>query len=237
MNNIIFTNFTTEQLVDWTFYKWAKVIWTNICSVVICWNSICLVVICWNSIGLVVIYWNIICLVVICWNSSLDTKLKVPENKSSKHRSTKQYFHACSKQGNMSDGQMTTFMPDLNQTWSKPWILKDVIISSNPWQHFMSWSKPQRRIVFREAVIHWRLSPLDPNNNDPSHNWFKPWILKDVIISSHPDNFHPLGLYRCQLIIGQLNRKNINWLFVQWYALFSSLLFNWHIYQLTFVPV
>ena len=139
--------------------------------------------------------------------------------------------------------------------WSKPWILKDVIISPNPWQHFMSWSKPQRRIVFREAVIPWRLSPLDPNHNDPSHNWSKPWILKDVIISSHPDNFHPLGLYRCQLIlgqlniklfnvlypcqliIGQLNRKNINWLFVQWYALFSSLLFNWHIYQLTFVPV
>ena len=59
--------------------------------------------------------------------------------------------------------QLSPLYPSHN--WSKPWILKDVIISPNPWQHFMSWSKPQRRIVFREAVTPWRLSPLDPNHN------------------------------------------------------------------------
>ena len=43
------------------------------------------------------------------------------------------------------------------------------------------WSKPQQRRVFREALNPWRLSCLDPN-----HNWSKPWVLEDVIISSNP---------------------------------------------------
>ena len=61
-----------------------------------------------------------------------------------------------------------TRYPSLNypsHNWSQPWILEDVIISSNPW---------------------WLSHPIQ------AAIWSKPWILKDVIIFSNPWRLSPL---------------------------------------------
>ena len=88
-----------------------------------------------------------------------------------------------------------------SHNWSKPWVLEDVIISSNPWRlsclskpHI---SKPQLIQTMSSVGCNNFLKPLTnfiphPNHNYPSHNWSKPWVLEDVIISSNPDNFPSL---------------------------------------------
>ena len=55
-------------------------------------------------------------------------------------------------------------------------------------------SKPQLIQTMSSGGCNNFLKPLTtstphPNHNYPSHNWSKPWVLEDLIISSNPDNF------------------------------------------------
>ena len=63
--------------------------------------------------------------------------------------------------------------------------------SGHPLTIFTPLSKPQLIQAMNSEGCNNFLTPRRilsryPNHNDPSHNWSKPWILKDVIISSNP---------------------------------------------------